>query len=88
MAQAGSDAPALSRQRAKAVANDLANGTPLCPNTTVVDGDYDGLADARLVMINAGANVRRGHRPERFRRPLASWTRMPGIYRDIVPRTV
>jgi L-lactate dehydrogenase len=32
-----------TRKRAKAVATDLRYGTPLCPNTTIVDGDYEGL---------------------------------------------
>ena len=33
-----------TRKRAKAVATDLRYGAPLCPKTTVVDGEYDGLA--------------------------------------------
>src|SRR6476661_10133467 len=47
-----------TRKRAKAVATDLRYGTPLCPKTTVVDGDYDDLADAGVVMITAGINER------------------------------
>src|SRR5580692_3292332 len=35
-----------TRARAKAVATDLRYGTPLCPKTTIVDGDYKELADA------------------------------------------
>src|SRR5258705_6018364 len=42
-----------TRKRAKAVATDLRYGAPLCPKTTVVDGDYDDLADAGVVMITA-----------------------------------
>jgi len=45
-------------KRAKAVATDLRYGTPLCPKTTVVDGDYADLAEAALVMVTAGINER------------------------------
>ena len=49
-----------TRKRAEAVATDLRYGTPLCPKTTVADGDYDDLADAGLVMITAGINEKAG----------------------------
>ena len=49
-----------TRKRAKAVATDLRYGTPLGPKTIVVDGDYDDLADAGLVMITAGINEKAG----------------------------
>jgi malate/lactate dehydrogenase len=49
-----------TRRRAKAVAADLRYGSPLCPKTTVVDGDYEDLADAELVMITAGVNEKTG----------------------------
>src|ERR1700716_1300897 len=45
-----------TRKRAKAVATDLRYGSPLGPKTTVVDGEYDDLADVALVMITAGIN--------------------------------
>ena len=45
-------------RRAKAVATDLRYGTPLCPKTTVVDGEYADLAEAALVMVTAGINER------------------------------
>jgi L-lactate dehydrogenase len=51
-----------TRRRAKAVAADLRYGSPLCPKTTVVDGDYEDLADAELVMITAGINEKTGGR--------------------------
>src|SRR3979490_1552642 len=54
-----------TRKRAKAVANDLRYGTPLCPKTTVVDGDYDELADTALVMITAGLNEKAGGATDR-----------------------
>ena len=47
-------------KRAKAVATDLRYGSPLCPKATIVDGDYDDLADAALVMITAGINEKAG----------------------------
>src|SRR5712691_5051492 len=43
-----------TRKRAKAVATDLRYGSPLCPKTSVVDGDYADLAQAALVMVTAG----------------------------------
>src|ERR1700726_5085270 len=49
-----------TRKRAKAVATDLRYGAPLCPKTTVVDGDYGDLADSELVMITAGINEKAG----------------------------
>src|SRR5258708_19816591 len=45
-----------TRKRAKAVATDLRYGTPLCPKTTVVDGDYEDLVEAGLVIITAAIN--------------------------------
>jgi L-lactate dehydrogenase len=60
-----------TRKRANAVATDLRYGSPLCPKTMVIDGDYEDLADARLVMITAGINDRRSHRPQRSQRSIA-----------------
>jgi L-lactate dehydrogenase len=79
-----------TRQRAKAVATDLRYGTPLCPKTTVVDGDYDDLADAGLVMITAGINEKSGGATDRGdpKGRLRLLDKNAGIYRDIVPRIV
>jgi hypothetical protein len=52
-------------KRAKAVATDLRYGTPLCPKTTVVDGDYADLAEAALVMVTAGINEKTGGATDR-----------------------
>src|SRR6266852_8595239 len=52
-------------KRAKAVATDLRYGTPLCPKTTVVDGDYADLAEAALVMVTAGINEKAGGATDR-----------------------
>jgi L-lactate dehydrogenase len=54
-----------TRKRAKAVATDLLYGSPLCPKTEVVDGDYDDLTDAALVMIAAGINEKAGGATDR-----------------------
>src|SRR5207245_933381 len=54
-----------TRKRAKAVATDLLYGSPLCPKTTIVDGDYDDLAEAELVMITAGINEKDGGATDR-----------------------
>jgi L-lactate dehydrogenase len=77
-------------KRAEAVATDLRYGAPLCPKTTVVDGDYADLADAALVMVTAGINEKAGgatdrNDPEGRLRLLA---KNAEIYRDIVPRIV
>jgi L-lactate dehydrogenase len=79
-----------TRQRAKAVATDLRYGAPLCPKTSVVDGDYDELADAALVMIAAGINEKTGGATDRNdpEGRLRLLNKNAEIYRDIVPRIV
>src|SRR6266852_6396727 len=77
-------------KRAKAVATDLRYGTPLCPKTTVVDGDYADLADAALVMVTAGINEKAGGATDRNdpEGRLRLLDKNAEIYRDIVPRIV
>jgi L-lactate dehydrogenase len=79
-----------TRKRAKAVATDLLYGSPLCPKTEVVDGDYEDLAEAALVMITAGINEKAGGATDR--NDPQGRLRLLGtnaeIYRDIVPRIV
>jgi L-lactate dehydrogenase len=79
-----------NRKRAKAVATDLLYGAPLCPKTEVVDGDYNDLADAALVMITAGINEKAGGATDR--NDPQGRLRLLGtnaeIYREIVPRIV
>jgi L-lactate dehydrogenase len=79
-----------TRKRAEAVATDLRYGTPLCPKTTVVDGDYDDLADAALVMVAAGINEKAGGATDRNdpEGRLRLLDKNAEIYRDIVPRIV
>src|SRR6202795_1424200 len=77
-------------KRAKAVATDLRYGTPLCPKTTVVDGDYADLAEAALVMVTAGINEKAGGATDRNdpEGRLRLLDKNAEIYRDIVPRIV
>jgi L-lactate dehydrogenase len=77
-----------TRKRAKAVATDLRYGTPLGPKTTVIDGDYDDLADAGVVMITAGINEKAGGATDRSdpQGRLRLLDRNAEIYRDIVPK--
>src|ERR1700719_2066703 len=79
-----------TRKRAKAVATDLRYGSPLCPKTTVVDGDYEDLADAGLVMITAGINEKAGGATDRSdpQGRLRLLDKNAEIYRDIVPKIV
>src|SRR3981081_552707 len=52
-----------TRKRAKAVATDLRYGAPLCPKTTVVDGDYEDLAGAAPGIITRGIHETAGRVP-------------------------
>jgi len=74
----------------KAVATDLLYGSPLCPKTAVVDGDYDDLADAALVMVTAGINEKAGGATDRSdpQGRLKLLEKNASIYRDIVPQIV
>jgi L-lactate dehydrogenase len=79
-----------TRKRAKAVAADLRYGSPLCPKTSLVDGDYDDLAEAELVMVTAGINEKDGGATDRNdpRGRLRLLDKNAEIYRDIVPKIV
>jgi L-lactate dehydrogenase len=79
-----------TRKRAKAVAADLRYGSPLCPKTSVFDGDYEDLVDAELVMITAGINEKTGGATDRSdpQGRLRLLDKNAEIYRDIVPRIV
>jgi len=79
-----------TRKRAKAVATDLRYGSPLCPKISVVDGDYEDLADAALVMITAGINEKAGGATDRSdpKGRLRLLDTNAEIYRDIVPQIV
>jgi L-lactate dehydrogenase len=77
-----------TRKRAKAVATDLRYGAPLCPKTSLVDGDYKDLEDAELVMITAGINEKAGGATDRSdpQGRLRLLEKNTEIYRDIVPK--
>ena len=79
-----------TRKRAKAVATDLRYGAPLCPKSSVVDGDYVDLDDAELVMITAGINEKAGGATDRSdpQGRLRLLEKNAEIYRDIVPKIV
>jgi L-lactate dehydrogenase len=79
-----------TRKRAKAVAADLRYGSPLCPKTSVVDGDYADLAEAELVMVTAGINEKDGGATDRSdpKGRLRLLEKNAEIYRDIVPKIV
>jgi hypothetical protein len=66
-----------ARKRAKVVATDLRYGAPLCPETTVVGGDYDDLAEAN----RRHRSLRQYHDHRRPMTPaslaLASWRLRP-----------
>lgn len=82
----------VNRNRAKArgAVTDLQYGIALGPAVTIRDGDYADLRDARVVVITAGTNEKKGgatnrNDPEGRLRLLDSNAE---IYRDIVPRVV
>lgn len=79
-----------NRARAKGAATDMHYGAPLSPLVKIVDGDYDDLADAGLVVITAGVNEKAGGATDR--NDPAGRLRLlePNvkIYQDIVPRLV
>src|SRR5437899_3882582 len=76
-----------TRKRAKAVATDLRYGSPLCPKATVVDGDYDALADAELVMITVGINEKSGGATDRSdpQGRLRLLDKNAEVYREVIP---
>jgi malate/lactate dehydrogenase len=77
-----------TRKRAEAVATDLRYGAPLGPKTTVVDGDYENLANSELVIITAGINEKTGGAIDGSdpKGRLRLFDTNAEIYRDIVPR--
>ena len=45
-----------TRKRAEAVATDIRYGVPLGAKVDIVDGDYDALEGAGVVLITSGVN--------------------------------
>jgi L-lactate dehydrogenase len=79
-----------TRKTAEAVATDLRYGTPLGPKVDIVDGDYDALAGAGVVLITSGVNEKTGGATDRSdpRGRLRLLAKNAAIYREIVPQIV
>jgi L-lactate dehydrogenase len=79
-----------TRKTAEAVATDLRYGTPLAPKVEIVDGDYDALAGAGIVMITSGVNEKTGGASDRAdpQGRLRLLDKNAAIYRDIIPPIV
>src|SRR6266446_4007681 len=79
-----------SRKTAEAVATDMRYGTPLGPKVDIVDGDYDDLKGAGIVLITVGVNEKTGGATDRNdpQGRLKLLDKNAEIYRDIVPRIV
>jgi L-lactate dehydrogenase len=79
-----------TRKTAEAVATDLRYGTPLGPKVDIVDGDYDALRGAGVVLITAGVNEKAGGATDRSdpKGRLRLLEKNAEIYRDIVPKII
>ena len=79
-----------TRKTAEAVATDLRYGTPLGPKLDIVDGDYDALRSAGVVLITAGVNEKTGGATDRSdpKGRLRLLGMNAEIYRDIVPKII
>ncbi|HYY37499.1 MAG TPA: NAD(P)-binding domain-containing protein [Xanthobacteraceae bacterium] len=79
-----------SRKTAEAVATDMRYGTPLGPKVDIVDGDYEDLEGAGIVLITAGVNEKTGGATDRNdpHGRLRLLDKNAEIYREIVPRIV
>jgi len=79
-----------TRKTAEAVATDIRYGIPLGRKVEIVDGDYDALAGAGIVLITSGVNEKTGGATNRNdpQGRLRLLDRNAVIYRDIVPMIV
>jgi L-lactate dehydrogenase len=79
-----------TQARAKAVATDIRYGTPLFPRVEIVDGPYEALAEAGVVLVTVGVNEKTGGATDR--NDPAGRLRLLNtnakIYQDVVPRVV
>jgi len=78
------------RKTAEAVATDMRYGTPLGPKVDILDGDYDALKGAGIVLITVGVNEKTGGATDRNdpQGRLKLLDKNAEIYREIVPRIV
>jgi L-lactate dehydrogenase len=79
-----------TRKTAEAVATDIRYGTPLGGKVDIVDGDYDALSGAGIVLMTAGVNEKTGGATDRTdpQGRLRLLAQNAKIYRDIVPKIV
>ncbi len=79
-----------TRKTAEAVATDIRYGTPLGRKVDIVDGDYDALSGAGIVLVTAGVNEKTGGAIDRNdpQGRLKLLAQNAKIYRDIVPKIV
>ncbi len=78
------------RKTAEAVATDSRYGVPLGRQVDIVDGDYEALTGAGIVLITAGVNEKTGGATDRSdpQGRLRLLDANAKIYREIVPRVV
>jgi L-lactate dehydrogenase len=79
-----------TRKRAEAVATDIRYGTPLGAKVDIIDGDYDALTGAGIVLITSGVNEKAGGATDRSdpRGRLNLLEKNAEIYREILPKIV
>jgi L-lactate dehydrogenase len=79
-----------TRKTAEAVATDIRYGIPLGRKVDIVDGDYDALKGAGVILITSGVNEKTGGATDRNdpRGRLKLLDKNAAIYRDIVPELV
>ena len=79
-----------TRERAAGAATDMRYGRPLSPPVDVIDGDYEDLVGADLVMITAGANEQSGGAtdPDDSRGRLRLLDDNADVYREVIPQIV
>jgi L-lactate dehydrogenase len=77
-------------ERASGVATDMRYASPLSPTVEVCAGDYDALADAKLVIITAGVNEKAGGATDRSdpQGRLRLLDTNAKVYADIVPKVI
>jgi L-lactate dehydrogenase len=79
-----------TQARAKAVATDIRYGTPLFPQVEIVDGPYEALDNAAIVLVTVGINEKTGGATDRndpSGRLRLLKTNIQ-IYEDVIPRVV
>jgi L-lactate dehydrogenase len=79
-----------TRKTAEAVATDMRYGTPVGPKVDIMDGDYDALGGASVVLITSGVNEKTGGATNRNdpQGRLKLLDKNAEIYREIVPKIV